>query len=143
MNVDTAPNQNLTKLELYQRNWFAAIENNEGSLGALIIFYSILDTGCNVNSDDMQEITVNINSNILIDYPVWTNGITDATGYSKICARTNIFHPCIDGGNTVDELLIYFKEVEFRIDVDLTNNTYDINANAESIGTEDAGIETL
>ena len=84
-----------------------------------------------------------INSTILIDFPVWTNGITNVTGSSKICACTNIFHPGIAGGNTVDDILVSFKKLELCIDVDLTNNTYDINANAEDMDTEDEGVETL
>jgi len=143
MNVYTAPDRNRTELELYQKNCSIAIDGDEGNLGALIISSSIQDTGRDVNGYDMQEITVEINSTILTDHAVWTDGLTDATGYAEICARTNLFHPGIDGGNTADDILVSFKEVEFRIDVDLTNNTYEINANAEAMDTEDAGVETL
>ena len=121
MNVYTAPDQYQTELELYKKNCFVAIDANEGSLGALIISSSILDTGHDVNSYDMQEITVKINSTNLTDHPVWTDGITNAIGYDDIFARTNIFHPGINGGNKTDDILVSFKEVEFRIDVDLTD----------------------
>ena len=43
----------------------------------------------------------------------------------------------------MDDILVSFKKVELCIDVDLTNNTYDINANAEDMDTEDEGVETL
>ena len=140
MNVYTAPDRNRTELELYQKNCSVAIDGDEGNLGALIISSSIQDTGRDVNGYDMQEITVEINSTILTDHAVWTAGLTDATGYAEICARTNLFHPGIDGDITADDILVSFKEVEFRIDVDLTNNTYEINANAEAINNEDAGV---
>ena len=81
-----------------------------------------------------------INSTILANHPVWTNGLTNATGYAKICARTNKFHPGINGGNTVDDILVSFKEVEFCIDVELANNTYEINANTEAMDTEDTVV---
>ena len=39
--------------------------------------------------------------------------------------------------------MVSFKEVEFRIDVDLKKNTYKINADTEAMDTGDAGVETL
>ena len=91
----------------------------------------------------MQEFTAEINSTILTNHPVWTDGLADAIGYAKICARTNIFHPGIAGGNTTDDILDSFKKVELRIDVDLINNTLEINSDAEAMVTEDEGVETL
>ena len=74
---------------------------------------------------------------------MWTDGLTDATSYANICARSNLFYPDINGGFTTDDILVSFKEVEFCLDVDHTNNTYKINANADAMDTEDAGLETL
>ena len=70
----------------------------------------------------MQEIIVEINSTVLTDHPVWTDGITNATGYAEICALTNLFHPgtWYDDDWLNDDILVSFKEVEFCIDVDLT-----------------------
>ena len=91
----------------------------------------------------MKEIIVDISSTILTYHPVRTDGITDATGYSEICARTNIFHPVINRDNIADDILVSFKEVEFRIDVGLTNNTYEINDSTEAMDTEDVLVENM
>ena len=91
----------------------------------------------------MQEIIVGFNSITLINHAVWTDDITDATGYANICACINIFHPGSNGCNTTDDILVSLKEVEFRIDDDLTKNTYKINADSEAMNTEDAEVENL
>ena len=89
MKVYTAPDQNWPKLKLYQKNCSAAIDDNEGGLVDLIISSSTLDTGHDVKGYDMKKIIVKINSTILTDNAVWTDDLTDATGYAKI----SLHHP--------------------------------------------------
>ena len=54
MNINTAPGQNRTKLEIYQKNCYLAIDDDGGSFGYLIISSSIPHNGYDVNIDDIQ-----------------------------------------------------------------------------------------
>ena len=143
MNVFTAPDQNRTELKLYQENCEIPIDVDKGENGALIILSSIVDTGDDVNGYDTQEITVEINSTILPNHPIWIQGHTPATGSAIICARTNLFHPGIDGVDTADDIMVSFKEVEFKIDVDLMNNIYEISEVADALDIESSGTKTI
>ena len=93
MNVYTPYEIIWTVLKIYLKNCFDLILDFD----PLIIYFSILDIGCDVNNYNMQEIAVEINSTILTNHDVWNYAPTDDTVYAKICASTYLYHAGIDG----------------------------------------------